>query len=373
MLGHLVRQRGGHDGLAHDGVFGHGPLLNAARADVIQQQNADFVAGKQLIAAILALNGNANAVSIGVSGQHQVCTRLFGQFQAKAQSLENFGVGIGAGGEIAVRLFLFRHNGDIGNADVMQNMGDRNQAGAVQRAVNQLQAGGLADTGTDGAGFDCFVQGVDAVIANVFDDALFQPLGKRHGFCAGQDVGLLDFGVHDVSGLIGHLAAIGAVGLIAVVLGRVVGCRYHDTGVAVIIPGSKAQCGNRHQGAVNAHLYAVGGQNFGSSLGKHIALDAAVIADSNGLGAALGLDPVGKALGSLAHNIHVHAVGTGADHTAQTGSAELKSNGKTILYGSVIVLNRFQLRLQVGVIQVGSKPTAVHFFIHFGHHHFLTL
>ena len=255
----------------------------------------------------------------------------------------------------------------------MQNMGDRNQAGAVQRAVNQLQAGGLADTGTDGTGFDCFVQGVDAVIANVFDDALFQPLGKRHGFGARQDVGLLDFGVHDVSGLIGHLAAIGAVGLIAVVLGRVVGCRYHDTGVAVIIPGSKAQCGNRHQGAVNAHLYAVGGQNFGSSLGKHIALDAAVIADGNGLGAALGLDPVGKALGSLAHNIHVHAVGTGTDHTAQTGSAELKGNGKTILNGSVIVLNRFQLRLQVGVIQVGSKPTAVHFFIHFGHHHFLTL
>ena len=59
--------------------------------------------------------------------------------------------------------------------------------------------------------------------------------------------------------------------------------------------------------------------------------------------------------------------------TAQTGSAELKGNGKTILNGSVIVLNRFQLRLQVGVIQVGSKPTAVHFFIHFGHHHFLTL
>ena len=105
MLGHLVRQRGGHDGLAHDGVFGHGSLLNAARADVIQQQNADFVAGKQLIAAILALNGNANAVGIGVSGQHQVCTRLFGQFQAKAQSLENFGVGVRAGGEIAVRLF----------------------------------------------------------------------------------------------------------------------------------------------------------------------------------------------------------------------------------------------------------------------------
>lgn len=163
------------------------------------------------------------------------------------------------------------------------------------------------------------------------------------------------------------------IDLITVVLAGVVRSRDHDTRRGVQIAGRKRHSRHRHQDGPDIDLDAIGREHSGGHFCKHIALDAAVIADGNGLGAALGLDPVGKALGSLAHNIHVHAVGTGADHTAQTGSAELKGNGKTILNGSVIVLNRFQLRLQVGVIQVGSKPTAVHFFIHFGHHHFLTL
>ena len=60
-----IGQRGRDDGLAHDRVLGHGALFDAARADVVEQQHADLVAGQQLIAAVLALDGDADAVGVG--------------------------------------------------------------------------------------------------------------------------------------------------------------------------------------------------------------------------------------------------------------------------------------------------------------------
>ena len=83
--GNGIGQRGGHDGLDGHGVLGHGALLDAACADVIQQQSAHLVAGHQLIAAIRALHGDAHAVGVGVGGQHQVGTGLGGQIQAQLQ------------------------------------------------------------------------------------------------------------------------------------------------------------------------------------------------------------------------------------------------------------------------------------------------
>ena len=157
---HLVGQRGGNDGLAHDGILGHGPLLNTAGANVVQQQNTDFIAGEQLIAAVLALDGNAHTVGVGIGRQHQIRAVLLRQFQTQAQCLEDLGVGVGAGGEIAVRVLLLGDNGDVGDADVLEDTGHRHQTAAVERAVHQLEARGLADAGTDGAGFDGRIQGV---------------------------------------------------------------------------------------------------------------------------------------------------------------------------------------------------------------------
>ena len=352
MLGHLVGQRGGDDGLAHDGVLGHGPLLDAARADVVQQQHAHLVAGEQLIAAVLALDGNAHAVGVGVGGQHQVSAGLLCQLQAEAQGLEDLGVGVRAGGEIAVRLLLLGHDGDVGDADVLQHMGDGHQAGAVQRAVDQLEAGGLANAGADGAGLDGSVQGVDAVVTDVLDQALGHAVLKGDELGAGEDVGFLNFGIHDVSGFIGHLAAVRAVGLVAVILGRVVAGRDHDARIAVVVAGSKAQGRHGHEGAVDAHLDAVGGQHLSGGLGKDVALDTAVVADGDSLAAALGLDPIGQALGSLPHDVDVHAVGTRTDDTAKACGAELQGHSKAVLDGIVVVLNAFQFGLQICIGQV---------------------
>ena len=141
----------------------------------------------------------------------------------------------------------------------------------------------------------------------------------------------------------------------------------HDTGVAVVVTGGKAQRGNRHQSVVDADLDAVGSQNLGSSLGKHIALDAAVVADGNGLGAALSLDPVGQALSGLTDNIHIHAVGASAQHAAQTGGAELQGDGKTLLDLIIVAFDGFQLGLHVGIVQLSGEPALVIIDIHSTH------
>ena len=243
-------------------------------------------------------------------------------------------------------------------------MSDGHKARAVQRAVDQLETGSLADTRADGAGLDGGIEGVDAVLADILDQPLSQTILKGNELGPGQDIRLLDLGVDNVGGLIGHLAAVRAVGLVAVVLGGVVAGRDHDARVAVVVAGGKAQRGNRHKGLVDADLDTVGGQHLGSSLGEQVALDAAVIADGNGLAAALGLDPVGKALGGLADNVNIHAVGACADDAAQTGGAEFQGHGKAVLDGGIVALDAFQLRFQVGVVQFCGEPALIHILIH---------
>src|SRR5699024_11212052 len=156
-------------------------------------------------------------------------------------------------------------------------------------------------------------------------------LGKGDVLCAGEHVGLLDLVVDDGGGVIGHLAAVGAVCLVAVVLGGVVGRGDHDARVAVVVPGGEAQGRHRHQGVVDADLDAVGSQDAGGRLGKDVALDAAVVADGDGLAAALGLDPVGQPLGCLTDDVDIHAVGAGAQHAAQAGVPNFSATAKRSL------------------------------------------
>ena len=46
-----VSQGSGNQGLDSHSVLGHGALLDTAFADVVQQQDANFVAGDQLVGA----------------------------------------------------------------------------------------------------------------------------------------------------------------------------------------------------------------------------------------------------------------------------------------------------------------------------------
>ena len=145
------------------------------------------------------------------------------------------------------------------------------------------------------------------------------------------------------------------------------GCRDHDTGVALVVTGSKAQGRHGHQGIINAHLDAVCSQNACGSLGKNIALQAAVVADGHGLGALLGLDPVCQTLRSLTDDINIHTVGASAQNAAQTSRAKLQSHRKAVLDLFVISLDLGQFRLQICVFQIGSHPALIFIQIHLAH------
>ena len=196
---------------------------------------------------------------------------------------------------------------------------------------------------------------------------MLHALGKGDVLCTGEHIGLLDLVIDDGGGVIGHLAAVRAVGLVAVVLGRVVGGGDHDTGVAVVVTGSKAQRGHRHQGIIDAHLDAVGCQNASGGLGKDIALQAAVVADRHGLGTALGQHPVCQTLRCLTDNVDVHAVGAGTQHAAQTCGAKLQRHSKAILDLIVIAFDLCQLRLQVCIFQIRCQPALIFIQIHLVH------
>ena len=364
MLCHSLGKRGGYQGHNSHRLLRHGALLDAACADVVQKQHAHLVAGYQLVGTVRALHGNAHPVSIRVSGKHQVSITFLCQLQAGLQGCINLRIWVAAGGKVAVRVFLLRHNGNIGDADVLQHLGNRDQAGAVQRAVYQLQAAGLGKARTHLAGFDCLVECLFAVIPYEADEAVLYALGKGNHFCTVQHINFLNFLIYNISSLVRHLAAVRAVCLVAVVLGRVVGGSHHDTGVAVVVPGGKGKGRYRHGSIIDAYLDAVGSQHPCGSLGEDVALETGVVADCHGLGAALGLYPVGKALGSLGYHIDVHAVGTGSQHATEAGRTEFQGNREAVLDFLVVALNAPQLRAQVSISQVGCQPAFVFFVVH---------
>ena len=122
---------------------------------------------------------------------------------------------------------------------------------------------------------------------------------------------------------------------------------------------------NGHQGVIDSHVDAIGGQHACGFLGKDIAFQSAVIGNGNRLAAALREYPVGKALGCLAHYPDVHPVGACTECSAQTGGTELQGNRKTVFNLILIVPDFQQLRQKIGILQVMGQPA----FVFFSDHH----
>ena len=138
----------------------------------------------------------------------------------------------------------------------------------------------------------------------------------------------------------------------------------HDTGVALIVAGGKAQRRYRHQCIINTDFDPVGGQNTGCVLGKIPAFQTAVIGNRDGLGASLGLDPVCDSLCCLTHDPYIHTVGACAKSAAQAGGTEFQRDGKTVLNGTFVSFNALKFRLQIKIFQFRFHPTFVFLHIH---------
>ena len=172
MLRHQIGQRRGNDGLDRNRFLRHGSLLDPARADIVEKKDAHLIAGDQLVGTVRAFHGDTDTVRVRVGRKHQIRSGLLRQFQAFLQGSENLRIRVGTGGEISVRILLFRNDRDVFDSDILQDSGNRYQAGAVERGINQLQAGGPAQARAHLARLDGRIQGVLAVIPHKLDQAL---------------------------------------------------------------------------------------------------------------------------------------------------------------------------------------------------------
>ena len=312
MLGNGLGQWGGYQRHNSNRILWHSALFNTASTDIIKEQGAHFVTSYQFIGAVRTLHGNTYPVCIRICSQHQICITFLGQLQARLQSSIDFWIWIAAGGEITIWIFLLWYNGNISNTNIFKYLSNRYQTGAVKWAVYQLQTRGSSQAWAYLTGFNSLIESLLAVIPYKANQAILNALGKGNLLSTIEHINLLDFVVYHIGSLVRHLAAIWAVGLVAIIFGWVVGGCYHNTCITVVVSGGKGQSWYRHSSIVDAYFDAIGSQYTSSGFGENIALKTSVKADGYSLSSALSFYPVGQALSSLSYYIDIHAISTSA-------------------------------------------------------------
>ena len=351
-------------GRRHDG--GHGHLarqvlaaLGAHAAHVIQQQHAHLVAGQQRV-VVTILAGHAHAVGIGVGGQQQVGMHLLAQVDALLHGLADLGVGIGARGEVAVGLLLLGHHGDVGDASAREHRGNGDQARAVERRVHQLQRRGgdlLVGQVVHRLRQHRVVVALEHGVFDPLDLARCHGLIEVHGLHAGERVGSGDGRGDGGGSLAGDLAAVGAVGLVAVVRRGVVAGGHADAARTAQVAHGPRKRGDRGDARVHVCRHAVGGHDGGGGAHEQLTVVAAVAGYGDGGVVEVRVQVIGEALRGAAHRVDVHAVRAGAQNAAQARGAERQVLEEGVGHCGVVAgvglrLHVGQLSRQIGVLHV---------------------
>ena len=134
---HAVNERGSDERLDYNGIFRQSARRFHRREDIFGQQNADFVAAHELI-AVTGVDGDTDSVAVGVGCKEQVRFFILRKLQRLFKRLADFGVRIGAGRKVTVRVLLRRNYRNIVKARALENLADGLVARAVQRSVYEL-------------------------------------------------------------------------------------------------------------------------------------------------------------------------------------------------------------------------------------------
>ena len=346
-VGHGGGDDGGHDDLAAGVLAGLG--LHAGQP--VDEQDTHLVAGEQLVVALVR-NGHAHAVGVGVGGEHEVGVDLVAQLEALLERLAELGVGVRAGREVPVGLGLLGNHGDVGDAHALEDLAHALDARAVERGVDHREVG--VGLGADGLGGHRVDEAVKHGVVNPLDQAGLEGLVEDHVLHAGEDVGLVNGVLNLVGGLVGDLAAVLAVDLVAVVGRRVVAGGDADACGALEVARSEGQRRHRLDTRVDERLHAVGGQHAGRGLHELLALVARVARDGDGGVLVVGVEVGGEALAGLRHRVDVHAVGADAKGAAQAGrtKGEAAVEGVRELLGVGVGHKFVELSGQIGLGEV---------------------
>ena len=262
----------------------------------------------------------AHAVRVGVGGNQQVGLDLVGKLQTQLKCLAELGVGVVARGEVSVGLGLLGNDGHVLDADLLEDAGHALHARAVKRRVDH----GVVRRGLearDGDLLDALDEAVQDLLGRPLNEALLKPLVKVHGLDV-EGAHLGDVGRDLRRGLVGDLAAVVVVDLVAVVLGRVVGGREHDARGGAQVTHGKGERGHRLDARIHVDVDAVGRKHGGRHALEVLALQAGVTRERDRGVLVVGVEVVGHALGGLGHHVDVHAVGADTQDAAQAGGAK---------------------------------------------------
>lgn len=102
MRGDLFCHIGCDNRFDHHGCLGHLPVLQTLGTDIIQEQNAGLISGKQPVLAFGVAHSNAHTVAVRVCCQQQLRLILLCAADSKLQRLPNLRIRIRAGLESAV-------------------------------------------------------------------------------------------------------------------------------------------------------------------------------------------------------------------------------------------------------------------------------
>ena len=121
----FIRKRCADNGFYGNRIFRKRSLRDSARRNIVQKENAHLISAYQLILSVLCSHGDSHAIRIGIGRKQQIRIFLLCQGKTLFHSLQNFRIRIRAGGKIAVRIFLFRYNRNIGDPELLKNTGYR--------------------------------------------------------------------------------------------------------------------------------------------------------------------------------------------------------------------------------------------------------
>ncbi|OJG25599.1 hypothetical protein RR47_GL001648 [Enterococcus columbae DSM 7374 = ATCC 51263] len=360
MSSNLLAHIHGDDRLDHNRVGRHLAVLYTLAANVVQQQHTGLVAGQQLILACLVLDSDAHTVTVGVGCQQQVGIALLGILHAQCHSFLDLRVRVRAGQEVAIRLLLLLDHRDVAVAHLLQGASHRLQTGAIQRAVHDGHILINLFTKQNRLTLDLFHEGGVDLIRDVLDAAVCHACFKITGLDVCKDIQFFNLRQNFRSSLSGDLAAVRTVDLIAVILARVVRSRHHDTCGGVQITGRKRHGRNRHQDRPDIDLNTIGCEHARCHLCKHIALDAAVIADGHRRLCEVLFQIISQTLRSFRYGVDVHPIGACANYATQTTGAKSKITIKSIL--NFCIIHRFQFSGNICIRSCIHQPSLVFFF-----------
>ena len=147
----------------------------------------------------------------------------------------------------------------------------------------------------------------------------------------GKEIQFIDFRKDGGCSLSSNLAAVRPVNFVAVIAGRIVGCRDHDAGAASENTHriTEARCG--HQSWIEPDTDSVCCKDRSRCFTEDVALQAAVVGKRDRRRRKLLQEIVCKALRCLRHSIDIHAVGARPEDAAEAAGAKGEVTVESIL------------------------------------------